>query len=98
FRELADGGKRLRSRLGVPCHHFAFPYGRKLDCGPRDFLLAREAGFASAATTVRGLVTSGQDLFKLPRNNLNGSFQSIAYAQASLTGLSGIIAKVLNHV
>jgi len=67
------------------------------DCGVRDFLLTREAGFVSAATTIRGLVKPGQDLFQLPRNNMNGAYQSLIYAKASLTGLSGVVAKVLRR-
>jgi peptidoglycan/xylan/chitin deacetylase (PgdA/CDA1 family) len=98
LHELADSGARIRLRLGVPCRHFAFPYGRSKDCGARDFRLARAAGFASAATTVRGLVTPRQDRFSLPRNNLNGAFQSIAYAKASLIGLSAFAARVLRNV
>jgi len=97
LHELRDSAARLRQRLGVPCRHFAFPYGRMRDCGVRDFLLTREAGFVSAATTIRGLVKPGQDLFQLPRNNMNGAYQSLIYAKASLTGLSGVVAKVLRR-
>jgi peptidoglycan/xylan/chitin deacetylase (PgdA/CDA1 family) len=97
-QELAGSAGRLRSRLGVPCRHFAFPYGRAADCGVRDFRLAREAGFVSAATTVRGLVRPDQDLFRLPRNNMNGRYQSIAYAKVNLSGLGGIMAKALRIV
>jgi peptidoglycan/xylan/chitin deacetylase (PgdA/CDA1 family) len=95
LQELAGSAERLRSRLAIPCRHFAFPYGRAGDCSDRDFILAREAGFVSAATTVRGLVRPGQDLFRLPRNNMNGAYQSIAYAKVSLSGLGGLIAKAL---
>jgi peptidoglycan/xylan/chitin deacetylase (PgdA/CDA1 family) len=96
--ELRDCGDRLRSRLGVPCRHFAFPYGRSGDCGPRDFALAREAGFASASTTRKGLLSPEQDVFSLPRNTLNGSYQSIAYANTLLSGLAGFGARVFGRV
>ena len=98
LQELAGSAQRLRTCLGVPCRHFAFPYGRSSDCGDRDFILAREAGFVSAATTVRGLVRPGQDLFRLPRNNMNGRYQSIGYAKVSLSGLGGIIAKAFGTI
>jgi peptidoglycan/xylan/chitin deacetylase (PgdA/CDA1 family) len=97
-RELEESGARLRSRLGVPCRHFAFPYGRSGDCGPRDFDLAQKAGFASASTTRKGLLSSGQDVFSLPRNTVNGAYQSIAYANALLSGLAGFGARVLGRV
>lgn len=96
--ELRDSRERLRSRLGVACNHFAFPYGRAADCGPRDFSLAREAGFASAATTRKGLIQPGQHVFCLPRNTLNGAYQSIAYVNSLLSGLAGSAAKVMGRV
>jgi peptidoglycan/xylan/chitin deacetylase (PgdA/CDA1 family) len=95
LHELAGSAERLRSSLGVACRHFAFPYGQAGDCSVREFMLARDAGFVTAATTVRGLVRPGQDLFRLPRNNMNGAYQSIAYAKVSLSGLGGLIAKAL---
>ncbi len=49
--ELKGSRDRLVERLGIPARHFAFPYGRSGDCGPRDFAIARDAGYASAATT-----------------------------------------------
>jgi peptidoglycan/xylan/chitin deacetylase (PgdA/CDA1 family) len=97
-RELAGSRERIRSRLGVPCLHFAFPYGRSADCGERDFALAKEAGFASAATTRKGLITKDQDVFRLPRNTLNGAYQSMAYINVLLSGLAGFAARVLGRV
>lgn len=98
LRELAGSRQRLRSRLGIECRHFAFPYGRSADCRKRDFDLAREAGFASASTTRKGLVQPKQDVFSLPRNTLNGAYQSMTYASLLLSGLAGLAAKVLGRV
>jgi peptidoglycan/xylan/chitin deacetylase (PgdA/CDA1 family) len=98
LREMAESGDRLRSRLGVPCRHFAFPYGRRADCGRRDFDLAEQAGFASASTTRKGLVRREQDVFSLPRNSLGGNYQSLAYVDAALSGAAGFAAKVLRRV
>lgn len=96
--ELVGSRDRLRTKLGVVARHFAFPYGREADCGPRDFALVREAGFASAATTRKGLVRRGQDPFCLPRNTLNGSHRSLVSAELHLTGLTGAAARVLRRV
>jgi peptidoglycan/xylan/chitin deacetylase (PgdA/CDA1 family) len=98
LRELADGRLRLNERLGIDVQHFAFPYGRAADCGPRDFALARQAGFASAATTRKGLVHAGQDAFSIPRNTMNGAHRSLAAMEMHLTGLSGTAAKVMGRV
>lgn len=98
LQEIRGCGERLRSKLGVAARHFAFPYGRAGDCGPRDFGLVGQAGFASAATTRKGLVRAGQDVFRLPRNTLNGSHRSLAMAEAHLTGLTGVAARVIGRV
>jgi len=98
MREVAGSGERLRARLGVAARHFAFPYGQSGDCGPREFAMAREAGFASAATTVKGWVRPGQDPFSLPRVVLNGSQRSLAVAEAHLAGLSALAARALGRV
>jgi peptidoglycan/xylan/chitin deacetylase (PgdA/CDA1 family) len=98
LRELVDARLRLNERLGIDVQHFAFPYGRSADCGPRDFALARQAGFASAATTRKGLVRSGQDAFSIPRNTMNGAHRSAAAMELHLTGLSGAAARVMGRV
>jgi len=96
--ELEQSRQRLRERLGITVEHFAFPYGRATDCGPRDFALARAAGFASAATTRKGLVRRGQDALSLPRNTMNGAHRSLALMEMHLKGISGIAAKVIGRV
>ncbi|MFE1602324.1 polysaccharide deacetylase family protein [Methylobacterium sp. ID0610] len=96
--ELAGCRERIGTRLGREARHFAFPYGRGADCGPRDFALARRAGFASAATTRKGLVRRGQDAWSLPRNTLNGSHRSLAAAEAHLTGATAAAARILGRV
>jgi peptidoglycan/xylan/chitin deacetylase (PgdA/CDA1 family) len=98
MQELVGARDRLRSQLSIECRHFAFPYGRSADCSERDFDLARDAGFASAATTRKGLLQPGQNLFSLPRNTLNGAHQSLGYASFLLSGLAGLAAKVLGRV
>ncbi len=96
--EIAGSRDRLQHRLGIPVRHFAFPYGRSGDCGPRDFELARTAGLASAATTRKGLVRRRQDVFSMPRNTLNGRHRSLTMAELHLTGMTGIAARMLGHV
>lgn len=98
FAEIRAGRERLEARLGRPVRHFAFPYGRSGDCGPRDFDLVREAGFASAATTRKGLMRRGQNGYRLPRNTLNGRHRSLAAAELHLTGVAGLAARMLGRV
>ncbi len=96
-REIMGCRARLQDRLGCPVRHFAFPYGRRGDCGGREFDLAREAGFATAATTRRGLVGAGDRarLHALPRNTLNGAHRHVSQAEMHLSGLGGLLARAM---
>jgi peptidoglycan/xylan/chitin deacetylase (PgdA/CDA1 family) len=96
--ELQGCRERLMQKLGVAARHFAFPYGRSNDCSRRDLDLARQAGFASAATTRKGLVRRGQDAFGLPRNTLNGAHRNLAMTELHLTGCTGVVARMLGRV
>jgi peptidoglycan/xylan/chitin deacetylase (PgdA/CDA1 family) len=96
--ELEGSRSRLKERLGIDVQHFAFPYGRSGDCGPRDFALARQAGFSSAATTRKGLVRRGRDQFSLPRNTINGGHRNLAAMEMHLTGLTGTAARIAGRV
>jgi peptidoglycan/xylan/chitin deacetylase (PgdA/CDA1 family) len=96
--EIEGSRTRLNERLGINVQHFAFPYGRSGDCGPRDFAIARKAGFLSAATTRKGLVRGGQDRFSLPRNTINGGHRSLGAMEMHLMGLTGTAARIAGRV
>ena len=95
--EIAGSRARLQAELGIEVRHFAFPFGRAADCGPRDFALVREAGFVSSATTRKGLLRAGKgfDPFALPRNTLNGAHRRTGQASFHLSGLSGLAGRLL---
>ena len=96
-REIEGCRSRLQERLGLPIRHFAYPFGRKNDCGPREFALARAAGYDTACTTRKGLMRPADSahLFSLPRNTLNGSHQRNSQVETHLSGVSGLVAQVL---
>ncbi|MET0220177.1 MAG: polysaccharide deacetylase family protein [Tardiphaga sp.] len=98
LHELKGGRDRLIEQLNIPARHFAFPFGRSGDCGPRDFKIARDAGYASCATTRKGLVLPGQDAYDLPRCTINGSHRSLATMELHLTGLTGMAARMTGRV
>ena len=78
-REIADSKAIVEAKLGRPVRHLAYPVGDPTSAGPREFRLAREAGFATAVTTRPGHVfpAHAQHLHALPRIS-NGLFQSEA--------------------
>lgn len=96
--EMAGSRNRLEERLGIPVKHFAFPYGRSGDCGPRDFALGIEAGYETIATTRKGLMRNDTPLDRLPRVTLNGNQQKIALIEAHLSGISAFLAEITGRV
>jgi peptidoglycan/xylan/chitin deacetylase (PgdA/CDA1 family) len=62
--EIAESRAACEALLGAPVTHFAYPFGAYDGRAAR---LAREAGFASACTTVPSVARGGADRFRLPR-------------------------------
>jgi peptidoglycan/xylan/chitin deacetylase (PgdA/CDA1 family) len=75
--EMAASRARIESALGRPVLHLAYPYGDKIAAGPREFALARSAGFKTAVTTRPGMMfpESADHLSALQRVSLNGNYQ-----------------------
>jgi len=88
-REIVESRERIERALGRPVQHFAYPVGDPTSAGPRDFALAREAGFATAVTTRPGHLFKehAEHLHALPRVSVNGLFQSEAAFRALLSGV-----------
>jgi peptidoglycan/xylan/chitin deacetylase (PgdA/CDA1 family) len=88
-REIAVGGAAIAQRLGVEVRHLSYPVGDPTSAGPREFAMAREAGFATAVTTRPGhLYPEHLDhLTALPRVSVNGLHQSEAAFRSLLSGV-----------
>lgn len=88
-REIVESKAWLEEALEAPVRHFAYPVGDPTSAGPREFALAKEAGFASAVTTRPGhlFAEHAEHLHALPRVSLNGLHQSEAALRAMLSGL-----------
>jgi peptidoglycan/xylan/chitin deacetylase (PgdA/CDA1 family) len=86
--EIFESKYRLEQNLGMPCQHFAFPYGGPANAGVREFRLAKQAGFATALTTRARLVNGVKDdLMALPRISLNGELQCVDHVKTLLSGV-----------
>ncbi|QOY61980.1 polysaccharide deacetylase family protein [Lysobacter sp. H21R4] len=68
--EIRGSCEHIRRELGSAPRHFAYPNGTSEDFGDRDARLVREAGFASAATTIEGVNRFGTDPYRLRRYNV----------------------------
>ena len=68
---------RIEDALQRPVLHLAYPYGDRIAAGPREFALARAAGFKTAVTTRPGMIfpESADHLTALQRVSLNGNYQ-----------------------
>ncbi|MGA2055975.1 MAG: polysaccharide deacetylase family protein [Bradyrhizobium sp.] len=76
-QEMATSRARIEDALQRPVLHFAYPYGDRLAAGPREFALAKAAGFNTAITTRPGMIfpESADYPTALPRVSLNGNYQ-----------------------
>jgi peptidoglycan/xylan/chitin deacetylase (PgdA/CDA1 family) len=86
--EMAESKATLERRLGCAVDAFAYPVGDPTSAGPREFTLAREAGFACAVTTRPGMLYAehAAHLWALPRVSVNGLWQSLGDLESLLSG------------
>jgi len=75
--EIETSRARIEAALQRPVVHLAYPYGDRIAAGPREFALARAAGFKTAVTTRPGMLfpESADHLTALQRVSLNGNYQ-----------------------
>ena len=89
MQEAVASRDRIAAEIGRRPTTFAYPYGDASSCGPRDFRLIANAGFAAAVTTRKGLLKAhhASGLTALPRLSLNGSLQELRQIETLLSGL-----------
>jgi peptidoglycan/xylan/chitin deacetylase (PgdA/CDA1 family) len=77
LNELRASRERIEAALGRGVLHLAYPYGDRCAAGPREFALAKAAGFKTAVTTRPGMIfpESAGHLTALQRVSLNGNYQ-----------------------
>jgi peptidoglycan/xylan/chitin deacetylase (PgdA/CDA1 family) len=56
MEQMVGSADRIAQELGKRPVHFAYPYGDPASAGPRDFALAKNAGFKTAVTTRKGML------------------------------------------
>lgn len=90
LREMSMGRTVLETALDGPCRHFAYPFGEPDTFGPREMLLAREAGFVSAVSAHAGVVRADgrSDPLALPRIMWDGRRQSLRALRVIVSGMT----------
>ncbi len=98
--EMAGSADRIEQELGHRPIHFSFPYGDPGSAGPREFGLARDAGFKTAVTTRKGMLFPDhrRHLTALPRVSLNGEYQSLTYTALYLSGAPFALWNRFQHI
>ena len=88
LNELQASRERIAAALGRPVLHLAYPYGDKNAAGPREFALAKTAGFRTAVTTRPGMVfpESADHITALQRVSLNGNYQDKRFLPVLTSG------------
>lgn len=88
LNELKTSRARIEAALGRPALHLAYPYGNKCAAGPREFALAKAAGFKTAVTTRPGMVfaESAGYMTALQRVSLNGNYQDERFLPVLTSG------------
>ena len=87
--EIERGRAAIAEKLGIAPRHLSYPVGDPTSAGPREFELARSAGYATAVTTRPGHLfpEHREHLTALPRVSVNGLHQSEAAIRALLSGV-----------
>ena len=77
MNELCASRERIEATIARPVLHLAYPYGDRNAAGPREFALAKAAGYKTAVTTRPGMLypESAGHLTALQRVSLNGNYQ-----------------------
>jgi peptidoglycan/xylan/chitin deacetylase (PgdA/CDA1 family) len=90
--DMADGRATLEAWLGREVRHLAYPFGAASACGPREFELAKAAGYATAVTTRRGNLfpPHRQHLTCLPRREVPTNMVKLRNA---LSGVESVFRK-----
>ena len=88
-QEILECRERLLSVTGGPVDHFAYPFGNRRACGPREERIARESGYATATTTAARQVEATDRPTALPRIMLTAELDVLASLPALLTGWFG---------
>lgn len=69
--EIAGSHADITAATAASPRHFAYPNGGASDFSDRDVRIVREAGFATAATSIEGINRRGIDPYRLLRHNVH---------------------------
>jgi peptidoglycan/xylan/chitin deacetylase (PgdA/CDA1 family) len=89
LREMTMGKVVMQAAFHRDIKHFSYPFGDRNSFRRQHLALAADAGFASAVSTISGVVqTEGRnDLYALPRIAWDGRLRSLRAMRVMLSGI-----------
>lgn len=92
LEEMSRSREVISDELGRRPDFFAYPYGFRDACGPREFAMAARLGYRAAFTTRLHPLTArtATNIQALPRLSLNGYYQDPRYVDVLMSGLPGL--------
>jgi peptidoglycan/xylan/chitin deacetylase (PgdA/CDA1 family) len=89
-REIAMGKAVAQAAFHRDIRHFAYPFGDRESWRRQHLVMAREAGFVSAASTIPGIVEAQgrTNLHALPRIAWDGRQRSLRMMRVMLSGIT----------
>lgn len=98
--ELREGRDMIRSQIGSPVDHVAYPDGDRDAAGAREFRLAAELGFKTGVTTRPGVVFAkhANHVTALPRVAVNGEYQDMRHLRVLMSGVATALRNGLRRV
>lgn len=87
--EICKNKDDLEKLLSRPIETFAYPFGDAWACGPREFCLAKKAGYKVAVTTREGNVRrqNQHNLMALPRYSVHAQLESLHIYEMQRSGV-----------
>ncbi|SHI26728.1 polysaccharide deacetylase family protein [Pollutimonas bauzanensis] len=82
--QVRQSKAELEQALGAPVTAFCYPYGGE---SPSIRAMVRAAGYASATTTARGLARHSDDIYGLPRIDVDRSTNIFVFLRKCMTRL-----------
>ncbi len=97
--EICRSREELKKQLKREIHHFAYPFGKKMEAGIKEFEFVKHQGFKTAVTTNIGNVFSEHidHLHKLPRVNINALTTSDVL-ELHISGVVPFLKNGINHL
>jgi peptidoglycan/xylan/chitin deacetylase (PgdA/CDA1 family) len=83
IEELAQSKREVEQLTGVPCEHFAYPYGRY---GSREVAMLKATGYKTGRTTAVGWNDERSDPFRLSAFDIEDD-SSVPWFAAQMTGV-----------